>query len=55
MQLDREDEEKNMCPVCVEESKQKKCIKCGKNLDMFEDEGNPNFDLDKFEKLKSGE
>ncbi len=56
MSLDKEEEEANMCPDCLEDIKKHKCIICGKELQEADtDNSNPNFDADRFEKLKRGE
>lgn len=47
--LDDEEEFEKMCGKCKEESKIKKCITCGKKVEV---EINPNFDDEYFEKLK---
>lgn len=47
-----------MCPKCREEvTSGNRCIRCGKPIDGSGEESftNPNFDLDRYERLKNGE
>lgn len=55
--IDSEEHLEKMCPECRNEATStNKCIRCGKVL--TKDEGkfiNPNFDVDRFERLSRGD
>lgn len=51
--IDADEKLERMCPKCREEvtSGNKKCIRCGKSIIEQESFVNPNFDMDKYNRL----
>lgn len=49
--VDDEEEFEKLCSKCKNDSKQSKCSGCGKN--KVDHDNNPNFDEEKFNKLKN--
>lgn len=51
--IDADEKLERMCPKCREEvtSGNKKCIRCGKTIIEQESFVNPNFDIDKYNRL----
>jgi hypothetical protein len=49
MMVDDEEEFEKLCGKCKSDSKEPKCPGCGKSKDTYI---NPNFDEERFEKLK---
>ena len=52
--IDVDEKLERMCPECREEvTSGHKCIRCGKDIGVTESFVNPNFDMEKYEMLKS--
>ena len=50
--IDIDEKLEGMCPKCKEEvTSSKKCTRCGKDINEEESFINPNFDMDRYNKL----
>ena len=53
--LDREEELEQLCPACRQRAEHAGCPSCGQPIDRVQEGAvNPNFDADRFERLKEG-
>ena len=55
MAVDADEQMEKMCSKCKEEvTSDKSCTRCGKDIDNEETFINPNFDHNRFNRLKEG-